>query len=452
MPAPASSLPTASGTQVKVVATIPNGSGSSRSQYRIDGGSPVTVERACGSDPQYGVTVFENAQLRDGEHTLVITNIGNTADYRLDKIEWVASNGYPEEPLPPLPPTPPTPPTTSVPSNNDSPSQPVSQPQVPSTREQTQHPTTTIITRISDSGVTSVVTSVVTPTVTSISSGNTGTTGSATDSSSGAALTGGTSIPLQNGGETLIVKEVVSSTVTTRDPSNTNSPGGLDNTGATGKFHLSTGALAGIIVGSLILLFILLILLFVLFRRWKQRRDLLNKPMNDGAWAPGEHTREIRRGNTNLTPFDIAAQRTSAFLAGGALRNNDRNMGAFTRLQDDARAGPSALLPVHKSALNNPGSPHSPGGLSSTNSAGSPSDNSRYSSTLLPTDAGNLFQHATLHRRRNTSEIGEPDGEQNAVPPPSYQASTLLQNASSVESGDFFSAEGGSSASGSSKH
>jgi hypothetical protein len=158
---------------------------------------------------------------------------------------------------------------------------------------------------------------------------------------------------------------------------------------------------------------------------------------------------EIRRGDTNLTPFDIAAQRTSAFLAGGALRNNDRNIGAFTRLDDHAHSGPSALLPVHKSALNDLTSPQSPGGPSSSHSPVSPSDSSQYTSTLLPSDAGYLFQHAwapaTLHRRRNTSDMGDPSGEHNAVPPPSYQVSTLLHNSGSVESGSFVSAEGGGS-------
>lgn len=158
---------------------------------------------------------------------------------------------------------------------------------------------------------------------------------------------------------------------------------------------------------------------------------------------------EIRRGYTNLTPFDIAAQRTSALLAAGARRKNNRHMGAFTRLDDNARSGPSALLPVHKSALNDLSSPQSPGGPSSSHSPVSPSDSSQYTSTLLPSDVGYLFQHAwapaTLHRRRNTSEMGDPSGEHNAVPPPSYQASTLLRNAGSIESGSFVFAEGGSS-------
>ena len=72
----------------------------------------------------------------------------------------------------------------------------------------------------------------------------------------------------------------------------------------------------------------------------------------------------------------------------------------------------------------------------------------------LPSDAGYLFQHAwapaTLHRRRNTAEMGD-SGEHNAVPPPSYQASTLLHNAGSIEGGSLISGEGGSSA-GSSKN
>ncbi|KAJ2913985.1 hypothetical protein MD484_g6421, partial [Candolleomyces efflorescens] len=404
------------GTQVRVVATIPSGPGSSRSQYRIDGGSATSA-------------------LRDGEHTLVITNVGNSADYRLDKIEWVASDGYPETPLPPLPPAPSSTPITTqpAPSNNIQSSQPVSQPQ-PSAPSSQPPPITTVVTQVSDSGVTSVITSVVTPAITSVSSGSTGIVGGS--SSSGAGSTGGTRTTLGSNGETLIVKEVVSSTVTTRDPANTDS--GVDATGATGGFKLSTGALVGIIVGSLILLFVLLILLFVLFRRYRKRRALLSKPLNDGAWAPGQHTREIRAGGTNLTPFDIAAQRTSAFLAGGAFGNNDRNMGAFTRLDDNAHPGPSALSPVHKSALNDLRIPYSPAGASSSNSPASPSDSSQYTNTLLPSDAG-----------RNTADLEDPTGQHNAVPPPSYQASTLL-NAGSVESGSFFSAQG-SSALGSSK-
>lgn len=92
-----------SGTAVQVYGTVPAGPGTVRSTYSIDNGSPVTAERLCGSAIGYAQPFFDRQGLSEGEHILVVTNIGSEVDFRLDRIDWLPNvkDLASETPLPP---------------------------------------------------------------------------------------------------------------------------------------------------------------------------------------------------------------------------------------------------------------------------------------------------------------------------------------------------------------
>ena len=76
------------GTGVRVYATIPNGTGTSVVDYSLSRGSSLRVWQTSGSKPIYGKEVFYSGLLPLGDHTLVMSNMGedNDMDFELDRI------------------------------------------------------------------------------------------------------------------------------------------------------------------------------------------------------------------------------------------------------------------------------------------------------------------------------------------------------------------------------
>lgn len=77
---------------MKIFGTVPIGPGVAVSQVQIDGGTPVRITRQCGSENVFDDLFFETSGLRAVAHTLTITNLGNEADFQLDKIEWLPTD------------------------------------------------------------------------------------------------------------------------------------------------------------------------------------------------------------------------------------------------------------------------------------------------------------------------------------------------------------------------
>ncbi|KAF8523461.1 hypothetical protein BU17DRAFT_63753 [Hysterangium stoloniferum] len=79
------------GTQVTVIGTVPVGNGSTISSYQLDDGASTSVTFECAPTAVFSQVFWDSGIVRDGLHTLVITNEGTTADFQLDEIDYVMS-------------------------------------------------------------------------------------------------------------------------------------------------------------------------------------------------------------------------------------------------------------------------------------------------------------------------------------------------------------------------
>ncbi|KAJ3540942.1 hypothetical protein NMY22_g4091 [Coprinellus aureogranulatus] len=301
------------GTALKVTGTVPAGSGTVHSRYTIDGGNPILVDRRCGSGDAYSELFLERSGLSAVDHTLVITNVGSEADFRLDKIEWLPVSNDPdsERPLPPAPPPPPPPPPpTSTPTQTRNPPTSVVTQTVTSVSSvgggSSDATTGTETKTETQSSVQTVIISTFTSNGTPVTSTTTSTASSSFPLSTAVVTTtdasgrevAGTMIVMVSDGHTTTVEAAPGSA-------------GAGRTGAASG--LSKGALAGIIVGVLVLLFVFLFLLFWLLRRIRRRRRLLEEGevVNNSANAPA--MMQARGGRIpQFTAFDFTAPNTSS--------------------------------------------------------------------------------------------------------------------------------------------
>lgn len=132
------------GTSVAVYGTF--GVDTSRSSYRLDNSDPILFSVGPRTTPLYQQLFFKSPTLTDGEHTLVITDVGIGA-FWIDYILYVPSVPQPissstTTPPPPTPttptPTPPTPtPFTSTTTTTPKPVNNTPTPKPPSTTSQT---------------------------------------------------------------------------------------------------------------------------------------------------------------------------------------------------------------------------------------------------------------------------------------------------------------------------
>ncbi|TEB39391.1 hypothetical protein FA13DRAFT_1784156 [Coprinellus micaceus] len=407
------------GTAIQVYGTVPAGSGTARSRYTIDGGSPIQVNRQSRSSPAYNDLFLDQNGLSAGDHTLTITNLGSDVDFQLDKIEWlpVANDPASETPLgssaaPPVQST-----TSTTSTTTPVQTQPTSGPTTTTTRATTppSDTTSTIIvtgtetrTEIGTSvqTIVSSFTSDGTPMATTILSTSTLPDESASMSSLSSMMITTTDASGKEGLATVIVV-ISDGHTTTLDATSTLFTGG--RTGAVSS-GLSKGALGGIIAGALVLFFMFLFLLVWLLRRVRRRRQLLElDPITSANSQPPMAQTQARGRNANFTPFHLGAQ------------NNTSTQGLISAAGLNRRP-----MSVHKPALDGPGpdfddvsdvsSPYSPSSSYSQNA------NTMYATT---SEGGYLQQNfpATLHRRRPTSEFGNTTLATSDAPPPSYQAS-----------------------------
>lgn len=464
------------GSGVQVYGTVPSGSsGTAKSQYVIDGGSATTVERQVRTDPVYGDMFFELRGMSEGEHSITITNVGGGgADFQLDKIEFYPTDDpATETPLPPAAApvaSQPTTTTTIQPSVTNNPGTGSGNTGSGTTNNGNSNTGTgttgtgTTITVTSGSGNagsgnagssnspgnlgtttisdassgTTVISTVVdskgtTSTVTKVTNTNGGTS---TAIAIGASTTTDTNVHLittTNSDSSTVILRVSDGATYTITEGSTATGGSLHAGGS----DLSKGALAGIIVAAMLVMFMFVLLFFLLIRRSRRRRAKLAEPLGDES---GPQTGEIR--NRNLNPFDLAAQRTSAFFTGiGATKGADPRRAPFSHIPE----GPNpSLNPSSNLAQASGHGAYSPTDLSS------PSDYSTQGylqkDTLPP----------TLHRRRNTSSdmdattmaswLGSTPAQtylsaSSEVPPPSYQASLGPSSNGSTETTTYETAQ-----------
>ena len=113
------------GTGISVFGTIPNiGRGTSpSSSYSVDGSTSGSFTGTQRSDVQYKVVFFQSSTLSAGDHTLVVTNVGNaTGLLYIDFFQIVENDPSTTSPgttvtvtsTPPPPPPPPPPPSPSA--------------------------------------------------------------------------------------------------------------------------------------------------------------------------------------------------------------------------------------------------------------------------------------------------------------------------------------------------
>ncbi|KAF6750552.1 hypothetical protein DFP72DRAFT_511198 [Ephemerocybe angulata] len=427
------------GSGVQVYGTVPSGSsGTTKSRYVVDGGSATTVERQVRTDAVYGDMFFELRGMSEGEHSITITNIGGGgADFQLDKIEFYPTDDpATETPLPPA-----AAPVASQPATTTTTTtQPLVTNNPGAGSGNTGSGTTSNGNSNTGTGTTgtTVISTVVdskgtTSTVTKVTDTNGGTS---TAIAIGASTTTDTNVRLittTNSDSSTVILRVSDGATYTVTEGSTATGGSLH----VGGSDLSKGALAGIIVAAMLVMFMFVLLFFLLIRRSRRRRAKLEEPMGDET---GPQTGEVR--NRNLNPFDVAAQRTSAFFTGiGATKGADPRRAPFSQLPE-----------VHKPSLN-----------TSSNIAQA-SGHGAYSPTDLssPSDysaQGYLHQDTfppTLHRRRNTSSdmdattmaswLGSAPAQtylsaSSEVPPPSYQASLGPSSNGSTETTTYETAQ-----------
>ncbi|KAF5311214.1 hypothetical protein D9611_013047 [Ephemerocybe angulata] len=362
------------GTGIKVYGTIPSGSGVIRSQYIVDGGSPTTVERQAGANPAYNEVLLDLSSLAAVDHSVTITNLGGGADFQLDRLSFLpTSDPASETPLPPASSntgagTAPSGDTagsgTTGGGSNTSNSGSSADGNSGSSKSDTGRVSTSTISRMApgESQVTTIVDSK-------------GITSTAT-------IIGGTN------GESSTVLVKVSSGVTYTITEGSSETSGSHPIGSSGG--ISKGALAGIVIAAMLVLFAFALLLFLLIRRRRRRLARLSAGV-------GPQARENRDGNPD--PFSLAAQNTTG--------------------HDEIFKRPFTPPPANDTSLGHPPSP------------------SLYYSAEGYTDQGSL--PPLLHHRRNTSSdmgstgmLSWPDsnharaGSTSDVPPPSYQAAVPL--------------------------
>ncbi|PPQ93868.1 hypothetical protein CVT25_013577 [Psilocybe cyanescens] len=77
------------GTRVAFVCTIPTGDGQlSQASFSVDNGPAVRVTHATTPPVQWQTTFWDSGPLPYGSHLIVMTNVGNTAYLRLDRIDY----------------------------------------------------------------------------------------------------------------------------------------------------------------------------------------------------------------------------------------------------------------------------------------------------------------------------------------------------------------------------
>ncbi|KAF6741480.1 hypothetical protein DFP72DRAFT_265746 [Ephemerocybe angulata] len=285
------------GTGIKVYGTIPSGSGVLRSQFVVDGGSPTTVERQAGANPAYNEVLLDLSSLAAIDHSVTITNLGGGADFQLDRISFLpTSDPASETPLPPAA----APPASTIPTSSTtvytpSPSPSPTHSSIPSS---TSFPP-------SNTGSSSNAGAGTAPSGDTAGSGTTG--GGSNTSNSGSSKAGDsgssnsdtgriststisrmapgesqvTTIVDSKGitstatiiggtnGESSTVLVKVSSGVTYTITEGSNETSGSHPVGSSGG--ISKGALAGIVIAAMLVLFAFALLLFLLIRRRRRR-------------------------------------------------------------------------------------------------------------------------------------------------------------------------------------
>lgn len=78
------------GTSVAVYGTVgPTGlAGPSKSTYTLDGASPITYTAPVSNRVINGVTYYRSPILKDGEHSLVITDMQDSTYFWIDYISY----------------------------------------------------------------------------------------------------------------------------------------------------------------------------------------------------------------------------------------------------------------------------------------------------------------------------------------------------------------------------
>ncbi|KAH9485592.1 hypothetical protein JR316_0002502 [Psilocybe cubensis] len=82
------------GTRIAFICTIPTGDGQlSQASFVVDGGAPVRIAHATTPPVQWQTTFWDSGPLPYGSHLVTMTNTGNDAYLRLDRIDYDPTTG-----------------------------------------------------------------------------------------------------------------------------------------------------------------------------------------------------------------------------------------------------------------------------------------------------------------------------------------------------------------------
>ncbi|CAA7271195.1 unnamed protein product [Cyclocybe aegerita] len=240
-------------TSITVYCVVPEGDKTSAAEFRIDGGRAVRVIKASSDLPVYNVNFFQSGKLAYGEHTLLITEVGEE-DFRIDRIEY--ENGY----------TPTSSTTRTVQTTPTSEALVGSSPTSTSFVVQRSTVVSTMIVTNSNSAVNGLLP-----------------TGSITSrQNSTSATTASSSLPTGSPSPTNIAANVDRTVTLISTTSQASSDVGFaPQSNAATNHHVPVGTIAGIVIGALISVLISILILVLLRRRKRTRSEVSERDGSD---------------------------------------------------------------------------------------------------------------------------------------------------------------------------